>query len=172
MTGASGGVGLPAIEIARATGARAIGITRSSDKVEAIRGAGADDVIVAADGVDFSKQVNELTGGTGVDVVVDTVGSRVFKPAFKSLAMTGRYLVIGQLFREEISINPAHILFKCAAIHGVTNARRDQLADVIELVAGGRVHSRVAKILSLADAAEAHTLVESGTVVGRVVLVP
>lgn len=172
VTGASGGVGLPAIEIARAAGARAIGITRSSDKVEAIRGAGADDVIVAPDGADFSKQVNELTGGTGVDVVVDTVGSRVFKPAFKSLGITGRYLVIGQLFREEISINPAHILFKCAAIHGVTNARRDQLADVVELVAEGRVHSRIAKIMSLADAAEAHALVESGAVVGRVVLVP
>lgn len=172
VTGASGGVGLPAIEIARAAGARAIGITRSGDKVEAIRAAGADEVIVAPDGVDFSNQVNALTGGTGVDIVVDTVGSRVFKPAFKSLGITGRYLVIGQLFREEISINPAHILFKCAAIHGVTNARRDQLADVIELVAQGRVHSRVAKIMSLADAAQAHTLVESGEVVGRVVLVP
>lgn len=172
VTGASGGVGLPALEIARAAGARTIAITRSSAKAEAIRNAGADEVVVAGDGEDFSGRVKELTSGEGVDIVVDTVGSRVFTPAFKSLAITGRYLVIGQLFRENISINPAHILFKCATIHGVTNARRDQLADTVALVAAGRIRPRVAATLSLAEAARAHAMVEAGEVIGRVVLTP
>lgn len=172
VTGASGGVGLAAIEIARAAGARTIGVTRSPAKAEAIREVGADEVVIAGDGVDFSKEIKALTGGFGVDIVVDTVGSRVFTPAFKSLAITGRYLVIGQLFREEISINPAHILFKCAAIYGVTNARRDQLADTVALVADGRLKARVAAIMPLADAASAHALVEAGGVIGRVVLIP
>lgn len=172
VTGASGGVGLPALEIARAAGARAIGVTRSAAKADALREAGADAVVVAADGVDFSKDVKALTDGVGADIVVDTVGSRVFTAAFKSLAITGRYLVIGQLFREEVAINPAHILFKCAAIHGVTNARRDQLADTVALVAAGRIRPRVAAAFPLADAAEAHAMVESGSVTGRVVLLP
>jgi len=172
VTGASGGVGLPALEIARAAGARTIGVTRSAGKSAAIREAGADEVIVAGDGVDFSREVKALTDGIGVDVVVDTVGSRVFTPAFKSLGITGRYLMIGQLFREEISINPAHILFKCATIHGITNARRDQLADTVSLVARGLIHPRVARTFPLHEAASAHALVESGTLIGRVVLIP
>lgn len=172
VTGASGGVGLPALEIARAGGARTIAITRSPAKEQAIRDAGANEVIVVADGEDFSKTVKSLTGGIGVDVVVDTVGSRVFTPAFKSLGITGRYLVIGQLFREEISINPAHILFKCAAIFGVTNARRDQLADTVALVAAGVINPRVATVLPLEEAARAHAMAEAGDMVGRVVLTP
>jgi acryloyl-coenzyme A reductase len=172
VTGASGGVGLPAIEIARAAGARAFGVTRSQAKADAIRNAGAEAVVVAADGEDFSHEVKALTAGIGVDIVVDTVGSRVFAPAFRSLGITGRYLAIGQLFREEISINPAHILFKCAAIHGITSARRDQLADTVALVAAGRIHPRVAAAFPLAEAARAHALVEAGDVIGRVVLLP
>ena len=172
VTGASGGVGLPSIEIAKAAGARVIGLTRSAAKVEALREAGADEVVIAADGTDFSRDVRSLTDGVGVDVVVDTVGSRVFTPAFKSLGITGRYLVIGQLFREEISINPAHILFKCAAIYGVTNARRDQLVDTVALVAQGRIKPRVAATFPLGQAAKAHELVEAGAVTGRVVLIP
>jgi NADPH:quinone reductase-like Zn-dependent oxidoreductase len=172
VTGASGGVGLPSIEIARAAGARTIGVTRSAAKADAIREVGADEVVIAADGADFSKDVAALTDGAGVDIVVDTVGSRVFTPAFKSLGITGRYLVIGQLFREDVSINPARILFKCAAIYGVTNARRDQLTDTVALVANGRIKPRVAARFSLADAAKAHALVEAGEVTGRVVLLP
>lgn len=172
VTGASGGVGLPSIEIARAAGARTIGITRSAAKAAAIREAGADEVVVAADGEDFSEAVRSLTDGLGVDIVVDTVGSRVFKPAFKSLGITGRYLVIGQLSKESVSINLAHILFKCASIFGVTNARRDQLVDVVKLVAAGRINPHVATTMPLKDAASAHLLVEAGDVIGRIVLIP
>jgi NADPH:quinone reductase-like Zn-dependent oxidoreductase len=170
VTGASGGVGLPAIEIAKAAGAKVIAVTRSSAKSAAL--AAANHVVVAADGHDFSDQVVSLTEGAGVDIVVDTVGSRVFTPSFKSLAAGGRYLVIGQLFREEVSINLARILFKSAAIIGVTNARRDQLVDTVRLVTEGAIHPRVAAVLPLAEAARAHALVEAGDVIGRIVLTP
>lgn len=170
VTGASGGVGLPAIEVAKAAGARVIAVTRSSAKEAALLEAGADHVIVSSD--DFSEQVRALTAGEGADIVVDTVGSRVFTPSFKSLATGGRYLVIGQLFREDISINPARIIFKSAAIFGVTSASRSQLEDTVRLVAEGALHSRVAKVMPLADAAKAHALVEAGEMIGRVVLQP
>lgn len=172
VTGASGGVGLAAIEVAKAGGATVVATTRSAAKREALGAAGADHVVVAGNGQDFSSDVLALTGGDGVDIVADTVGSRVFMPAFRSLATGGRYLVIGQLFREDVPINPARIIFKAATITGITSARRDQLADTVRLVATGKLHSRVARILPLAEAAQAHALVEAGNVIGRIVLQP
>jgi acryloyl-coenzyme A reductase len=172
VTGASGGVGLPAIEVAKAAGARVIGLTRGDRKAEAIRQAGADHVLLNGDSGDFWRDVMELTGGEGVDVVVDTVGSQVFTPAFRSLAPYGRYIVIGQLSRDEISINLARIMFRCITIVGVRNARRDHLADAVAMTASGVLHPPVAKVLPLDRAAEAHEIVESGALVGRVVLVP
>jgi len=172
VTGASGGVGFPAVQIAKAMGAQVIAVTRDVAKRDVLLEGGANNVIVSAEGADFSKEVSGLTGGEGVDVVVDTVGSRVFMPAFRSLADGGRYLVIGQLVREDIAINPARIIFKAATLSGIVNARRDQLEDTIKLVAAGIVQPRVAKVLPLAEAAQAHTLVEAGNLIGRVVLQP
>jgi len=172
VTGASGGVGLPAIESAKAAGANVIAITRSEAKRAALVEAGVNHVVVAESGHDFSSDVRALTEDEGVDIVVDTVGSRVFQPSFRSLATGGRYLVIGQLAREDVSINLARIIFKASAIFGVTSARRDQLEDTVRLVSAGKLHSRVAAVLPLAEAAHAHALVEAGDVVGRIVLQP
>jgi len=172
VTVASGGVGLPAVQIGKAAGANVIAITRSPSKAAALADAGANHVLIAADGSDFSADVRKLTGDGGADIVVDTVGSKVFTPAFRSLATGGRYLVIGQLTREDIAINPARIIFKAATISGITSARRDQLEDAVRLVASGVLHSHVAKVMPLAEAAQAHALVEAGGVIGRVVLQP
>jgi NADPH:quinone reductase-like Zn-dependent oxidoreductase len=114
----------------------------------------------------------ELTSGDGVDVVIDNVGSRVFTPCFKSLAMGGRYVFVGQLLKEQISINPARIFFRRAKLLGVGSVRADQLADAIRLVQQGKVRPRVAAVMPLAAIAEAHARVEAGTVVGRIVLQP
>lgn len=172
VTGASGGCGIPSVEIARASGGIVIAVTRSEAKRRELLDIGAHHVVVAPDGHDFSRDVLALTGDEGVEVVIDNVGSRVFTPCFKSLAVGGRYAFVGQLFREEISINPARIFFKRAHFIGVGSCRRDQLEDAIKLVAAGTVKPRVAKILPLEKVAEAHAMVESGDVVGRVVLKP
>lgn len=172
VTGASGGLGLPSIEIARAMGATVIAVTRSEAKRASLIEAGAHHVVVAPGGVDFSEQVKALTDGNGVEVVIDNVGSRVFTPAFRSLAVGGRYAFVGQLFREDISINPARIFFKRAHLIGVGSVRRDQMEDAVRLVAAGRIRPRVARVLPLEKAAEAHALVEAGDIVGRVVLQP
>jgi NADPH:quinone reductase-like Zn-dependent oxidoreductase len=172
VTGASGGLGLPTIEIALASGATVLAHTRSEAKRAALAAAGAQHVVVAGEGEDFSKSVKAMTDDLGVDVVIDNVGSRVFAPAFRSLGVGGRYAFVGQLFREEISINPAYIFFKRAQLLGVGSVRRDQLEDAVRLVAAGKVHPRVAAVFQLEQVVAAHTLVESGGAVGRVVLVP
>jgi NADPH:quinone reductase-like Zn-dependent oxidoreductase len=172
VTGASGGCGIPSVEIARASGCTVIAVTRSEAKRAELLDIGAHHVVVAPDGHDFSKDVLALTADEGVEVIIDNVGSRVFTPCFKSMAVGGRYAFVGQLFREDISINPARIFFKRANMLGVGSCRRDQLEDAIRLVAAGTVKPRVARVLPLAQVAEAHAMVERGDVVGRVVLKP
>lgn len=172
VTGASGGVGVPSVQIAKAAGARVIAVTRSPAKRAFLEALGADEVVVAGDGENFAPAVKALTGGEGVDVVVDNVGSRVFNACFDSLAVHGRYALVGQLFGEEVAINPARIFFKRAQILGVGSVSRAQLADAIALAARGIVTPHVDRVLPLADVALAHKLVEEGAAAGRVVLKP
>ncbi len=172
VTGGTGGVGWPAIQLAKLAGARVIATTRSASKAAALAESGADEVVVAADGADFSGEVRRLTGGQGVDVVIDTVGTRVFNAAFDSLAVHGRYALVGQLFGEDVGINLARIFFKRAQLVGVGSVSRAQLEDVIALAAAGTLTPRIARTLPLEGVAEAHRLVEAGSLVGRVVLIP
>lgn len=170
VTGATGGVGLPSVQIAKIAGARVIALTRSAAKVDMLSRAGADEVVVSAG--DFSKEVRALTDGEGVDVVIDTVGSRAFGAAFDSLALHGRYAFVGQLFGEDIVINPARIFFKRAQLLGVGSVSRAQLADVIALAAGGMLRPEIAKVLPLQEIAAAHRLVEEAALNGRIVVTP
>jgi NADPH:quinone reductase-like Zn-dependent oxidoreductase len=172
VTGASGGVGLPTVQLAHASGATVIALTRSQRKVETLRASGAHHVVIADGEEDFSKKIRELTNGAGVEVVIDNVGSRVFKPSFKSLATGGRYVMVGQLFREDISINPAFIFFQRAKILGLGSVRRDQLEDALQLVASGKVTPLIAETLPLEKANEAHAALEKGDTLGRIILLP
>jgi NADPH:quinone reductase-like Zn-dependent oxidoreductase len=171
VTGASGGIGIPSIQIAKAAGAWVIAHTRSEQKAHQLLGLGADDVIVSRSGEDFSDDVRARTDG-GVDVVIDTVGSPVFTAAFRSLGAHGRYAVVGQLVGEEISINLARIFFKRISLAGVGSVSLEQLRDVIKLAGSGQIRPRVAKTFALDEIAQAHALVESGTAFGRVVVQP
>ncbi|MBN8605565.1 MAG: zinc-binding dehydrogenase [Caulobacterales bacterium] len=170
VTGATGGVGLPSVQIAKIAGARVIAVTRSAEKADMLRRAGADDVIVSSG--DFSGEVRAITNGEGADVVIDTIGSRVFDAAFNSLALHGRYAFVGQLFGENIAINPARIFFKRAQLLGVGSVSRAQLMDVVALAAAGKIKPEIAKVMPLREIAEAHRLVEGAAVHGRVVVVP
>ena len=172
VTGASGGVGLAALQLARLAGARVIALTRSEGKSAILRQWGADIVVVAPPREDFSKQVKAATDGDGVDVVIDTVGSEVFHGAFNSLALHGRYALVGQLTGEETSINLARIFFKRAQLLGVGSVSRAQLADVVALAGRGLLQSEIARVLPLEDVALAHELVEHGGAFGRVIINP
>lgn len=172
VTGATGGVGLPSVQIAAAAGAYVIALTRNIEKrVRLIESGAAEVVVIRPDGT-FSESVRALTDGEGVDVVIDTVGSRVFDEAFDSLAPHGRYALVGQLYSEEIKINPARIFFKRAVLAGVGSVSRAQLEDVIRITARGNLEPWIDRIMPLSEIAEAHRLVEQAAVFGRVVIMP
>jgi NADPH:quinone reductase-like Zn-dependent oxidoreductase len=173
VTGASGGVGLPAVQLAKRAGAYVIAVSRDEAKRAPLLAAGADAVVVTPPDGNFAPAVRDLTEGReGVDVVIDTVGSRVFGAAFDSLAPHGRYAMVGQLFGEAISLNPARIFFKRAAILGVGGVSRAQLQDAVRLTERGDLKPVVGRVLPLAEIAEAHRLVEDAAVFGRVVVTP
>jgi NADPH:quinone reductase-like Zn-dependent oxidoreductase len=170
VTGATGGVGLPAVQIARHAGATVFAVTRSEAKAAALIEAGAHEVILQQGGENYGRELRERLGGEGVDVVIDTVGSAAFQPAFDALAPHGRYCFVGQLTDQEISINPARIFFKCAQLLGVGSVSRAQLEDAVALAAAGVIRPRIARVMPLAEIAEAHRLVEAASETGRIVI--
>jgi NADPH2:quinone reductase len=93
VLGAGGGIGSAAVQVGKGLGARVIGGVASQEQVDAAREAGADDVLVLDEG--FSKDVRQLTGGRGVDVVLDPLGDWLFNEAIRALAPEGRILVVG-----------------------------------------------------------------------------
>lgn len=172
VTGATGGVGWPSVQLARLAGARVLAVTRDVGKAAALEEAGADTVIVSESDGTFARAVRAATADEGVDVVIDNIGSLVFHEAFDSLAMHGRYALVGQLTGQSTEINLARIFFKRAQLLGVGSVSRLQLADVIELTALGRLKPKVAAVYPLEEVAQAHAEVERGGLVGRAVLVP
>jgi NADPH:quinone reductase-like Zn-dependent oxidoreductase len=172
ITGASGGVGLPAVQLARHAGARVIAVSRQESKRDMLIEAGAHEVLIADAGENFGPRVRDMTGGEGAEVVIDTVGSTVFDAAFDALAPHGRYAFVGQLSAGEIRISPARIFFKRALLLGVGSVSRAQLCDVIALAQAGVVKPRIDRVLPLDRIAEAHALVESGYGAGRIVIAP
>jgi D-arabinose 1-dehydrogenase-like Zn-dependent alcohol dehydrogenase len=172
VTGAGGGLGLHAVQIARRAGAVVIAQTTSPDKADLIREMGAQHVVVHARGEDFSPEVKRLTGGRGVDVLIDNVGTPLFEPMRRSLGVSGRWILIGQLTGQFIPFNPAQLFLKNQSMLSVTSTSRNQLEDTLALMGRGEVRAVITRTLPLEEAAEAHRLVEAGRAAGRLVLEP
>ena len=172
VTGAGGGVGLHAVQLARLAGAFVIAQTTSPGKADLIREMGAHQVVVHKRGEDFSPEVKRLTDGRGVDVLIDNVGTVLFEPMRRSLGTAGRWVLIGQLTGDFVPFNPAQLFLKNQSMLAVTSVTRNQLEDVLAIIGRGEVKPVVTKSLPLEQAAEAHTLVESGRGTGRILLRP
>lgn len=171
VTGASGGLGMAAIQIARVSGARTIAITTSPEKAGRLKALGADEVIVNRDGT-FGDEVRKLTGGMGADLVVETVGGAVFPGPLRSLARGGRYVVIGELTGKPVEINLALVILKEWEIYGVESASRDDLNEILHFMHRSGLKPAIWKTMPLDAAAEAHRLLTNREVVGRIVLTP
>ncbi len=172
VTGAGGGLGMHAVQLAHLTGAYVIAQTTSPEKADRIRALGAHEVIVHGRGEDFSGAVKKLTDGQGVDVAIDNVGSQLFDSIRRSLGISGRWIMIGQLTGQFVPFNPAQLFLKNISMLSATSTTRRQLEDCLALVARGAVKPIISAVLPLERAAEAHDLVEAGKAAGRIVLRP
>lgn len=119
VLGAAGGVGLAAVEIGKAMGAKVIAAASTAEKLETAKRAGADELINYSEG-SLRDRLKELTGGQGVDVIYDPIGGQLFEEAFRSIAWNGRMLVVGFAAGGDIPALPANLpLLKGAALVGV-----------------------------------------------------
>jgi acryloyl-coenzyme A reductase len=171
VTGASGGLGMAAIQIARKCGARTIAITTSPSKAERVKAAGADEVIVNGDGT-FGDDVRKLTGGMGADLVVETVGGAVFSGSLRSLARGGRYVILGELHGKPVELNLALVILKVWEIYGVQSASRDDLEEILHFMHRTQLSPTIWKTMPLEAVAEAHRQLANREVVGRILLTP
>jgi NADPH2:quinone reductase len=178
VLGAAGGVGLAAIEIGKALGARVIACASTADKLSVCREHGADETINYA-AEDLRERIKALTAGRGVDVVYDPVGGPYSEPAFRSIAWRGRLLVVGFAAGEipKLPLNLA--LLKGASLVGVfwgDFARREpkQFAESVRQLgrwyAEGRLRPHVSQTFPLEKAADALKLMAARQVKGKVVL--
>ena len=172
ITGAGGGLGLHAIQLARLAGARVLAQTTSADKVELIRKMGAHEVVLHKRGEPFAPLVRDMTQGQGADVIIDNVGTVLFEDMRKSLAIQGRWLMIGQLTGDFVPFNPAQFFLKNQSLLSVTSTSRTQLEDVLTLMQRGQVTPVIERKLPLSEAAQAHQAVEAGRTTGRWLLSP
>ncbi len=178
VLGAAGGVGVAAIEIGKAMGARVIACASSDDKLAVCRQHGADEVINYAT-EDLRERIKALTGGKGVDVIYDAVGGAYSEPAFRSIAWRGRHLVIGFAAGEipKLPLNLA--LLKGASVVGVfwgdfTRREPEVFAQsarqLAKWFAAGKLKPHVSTTFPLAKAGEAMNLLASRKAKGKVVI--
>jgi NADPH:quinone reductase-like Zn-dependent oxidoreductase len=169
ITGASGGLGIAAIQIARQSGARTIAVTTSEAKAERLKTLGADDVVVNADG-GFGGEVRKLTGGAGADVVVELVGSPTFRGSLRSLAPGGRCIVIGELHGKPVELNLGLLILKEWELYGVQSASHDDLEEVLQFMHRAKLQPVIWKTMPLDQVAEAHRELANREVIGRIIL--
>ena len=178
VLGAAGGVGLAAIEIGKALGARVIAAASTPEKLAVCREHGADELINYTT-EDLRERLKALTGGKGPDVVYDPVGGSFAEPAFRSIAWRGRYLVIG-FANGEIPRLPLNLaLLKGASIVGVFwgdfTAREPQnfasdVATMFGWIAQGKLRPHISARYPLAQGARAIEDMMNRKVVGKVVI--
>jgi len=172
VTGAGGGLGIHGVQLTRLAGAFTIAVTTSAAKAARIKEAGADEVLLVAPGEDFSAKVRQATDGEGVDVAIDNVGSPVFGAVRRSLADDGRWVLVGQLTGDFVTMNFAQFFLRNISILSAKGVSRAQLEDALRLVEQKRVTPVISATYPFEQAAEAHRLVEQGKTLGRVVLKP
>ena len=177
--GGSSGIGLTAIQLAKAFGARVLCTVGSAAKAAACREAGADIAINYRD-EDFVQVVLEATHGEGVQVVLDMVGGRYIERNLKALAIEGRLIQISFLEASKVELDWTPLMAKRLTFTGSTLRPRSPadkagIADELEekvwpLLTRGRIAPIVHQVFPISQAADAHTLMESSEHIGKILL--
>ncbi|MCW2665300.1 MAG: Alcohol dehydrogenase zinc-binding domain protein [Frankiales bacterium] len=174
--GAAGGVGTAGIQIAAALGARVIAVTSTAEKGEVAKAAGAHDVVLA-DG--FLAAVKELTGGKGVDVVLDPVGGDRFTDSLRSLGKEGRLLVVGFTGGEIPTVRVNRLLLNNISVVGVgwgafalgkAGYLQEQWADLLPMLEAGKLDPPISTAWPLEQAVQALLEIDERRAAGKVLL--
>ena len=174
----AGAVGLAAIQLAKQAGATVLASASSDERLERLKPFGMDHgVNYRRD--DLVEQVMKLTGGKGVDLVVDPVGGATLPGSLAALGYRGRVSLVGNAGREPMKVDVGSLMGGNRSLTGVflgaeimTDRVHDMIQDLIEKAARGELEVVIDRTFPLAEAAAAHAYIESRQAVGRVLLIP
>ena len=166
ITGANGGVGSAAVQIAHRLGAEVVAAVRAESHVADLRALGAHEVIV-----DPGNTLHERVGGK-VDLALDTVGASTFPSALRALRVGGRIVVIGNILAEKVQLNLGYIITLGLRIIGGSGATRREMADLAAMHGERPFAFQIDHVLPLAEADRAQRQVRAGGLRGRIVLRP
>lgn len=180
VLGAAGGIGTAALQVGRGLGARVIGGVRTQEQAATATSAGVDDIVMLTDG--FSEQLRAMTGGRGVDVVLDPLGDWLFDEAVRALAPEGRILVVGFAAGGIPTLKVNRLLLRNASAVGVAfgafldvdpGLMAAQTAALHDLSARGLLHPQIGFRCGFDDLADALLRLQNGQIAGKgVVEVP
>ena len=160
VTGANGGVGTAAVQIAARLGAHVVALVRSQEHEGFLRSLGASEIITDA------------KAASPVDVAVDTVGAPTFLAALHALQIGGRIVTLGNVTREKVGLNLGFVITRGLTILGGSGATRDEMRAVLAMHAERPFDFPIARTMALESADEAQRLVRAGGLRGRIVLEP
>jgi NADPH:quinone reductase-like Zn-dependent oxidoreductase len=166
----SGGVGIFALQFALAAGARVIAITSSDSKSEALRRLGAAHVINYRQQIDWSRQVLELTGASGVDHIIETGGAGTLDQSIKSAAVGGSISVIGMLTGAYGTFDTLPILRKTLSLQGIVSGSVEMLERMIGTLEVLQIKPVIDQTFEMQDIVSALKYLESGRHVGKIVV--
>jgi D-arabinose 1-dehydrogenase-like Zn-dependent alcohol dehydrogenase len=170
ITGATGGVGIGAVQAANLAGATVWAVTSSDAKADKLRELGAA-VVLVDDGKGFHKKIRAQVP-SGVDAVIECVGEPTFNSSLRVLRRGGRLVDIGNIGIAPYQLNLGFLVLNNLTVMGSDNVTRRALRELMTLVANGRIKPVIDRILPLEQVAEAHRMVENREVFGRIVLRP
>ena len=179
VAGASSGVGVCALQIAKVVGARTIGTTTSPAKAGKLKALGCDAVLDASS-PDFVEQVREITGG-GANVALNLVGGSVFPQLLRAMAYEGRIGIVGYVDREYFSqLDLGELHLNRLQVFGISNAKlppqrrfettHDVVRDILPAIADGRIAPVVDRVFAFDELPAAKAYMESNAMVGKIVV--
>lgn len=180
INGVSSGVGVASLQLAKALGAHVIGTSGSAEKLADLKPLGLD-VGLCTRSADFAPAVMKATGERGANLVINTVGGSVFAENMRSLAFEGRLATVGYVdgvVRAELDLEALHA--KRLTLFGVSNKLRTKaqraaavprfVAEVMPLIAAGRIQPRIDRVMDFTQLKEAKARMEAGAHIGKIVL--
>jgi alcohol dehydrogenase len=169
VLGASGGVGVACIQLAKMIGARVIAAAGSAEKCDSLRQLGADHTINYAE-QEFSREAWKISGKQGVDVVINYTGGDTWVPSLKTMKPRGKLLTCGATAGFETANDMRFIWVRELQILGSNGYSKQDIATAIDHVAAGRVAPVISHRLPLSEAREAERLMEQRQFIGKIIL--
>lgn len=168
--GGTSGLGVIAIQLAKNIGAEVFATAGYPHKTSFLKQMGVDHIFNHRDGLSVDDEVMKITQGMGIDVILDYVGPEAFPKNFKMVKKGGKILFCGILTGREAMVSLHQTYLRHISLLGLYLGEKNELEELIKLVAEAKVKPHIGATLELKDAAKAHEMMAKGDVIGKIVL--